>query len=346
MTEATKAGLSCFVSRSESQDCYTSAMPNLTLKAPVGPGDQLDHYRIESVIASGSTVVIFQGTDLQTGRAVAIKIPHPEMETDLAFLDRLRREEDIDENLSHPGLLKGIKDEHRSRFYIVTEWFDGRTLRQKLNEQKKLSPEEAVQIALKLCDVLEYIHGHGIVHRNLRPENILVGADDQIKLTGLELAAKEGAPRLTFTSIAQLVGSSAYISPEELVGRRGDARSDLYSLGIILYEMVTGATPFPGNDPFDRLRKHPVPPRELDPAVTPQLQEVIYRALEREHKNRYASAHDFVRDLSQLDKVGIGERAELRDWKKDHESEARRLLLYTALALIPLLIFGLLIYFS
>ncbi len=318
----------------------------MTVKALIGPGEQLDHYRVDAVVMNGPTVAVFRGTDLQTGRAVAIKVPHPEMETDLPFLDRLRREEEIDENLSHPGLLKGIKDEHRSRFYIVTEWYDGQTLRQLLNQQKKLSPERAVRIALSVCDVLEYIHGHGIVHRNLRPENIMVGADDHVKLTGFELAAKEGAPRLTFTSIARLVGSSAYVSPEELTGKRGDTRSDVYSLGVILYEMLTGAVPFPGTDPFDRMRKHPIPPREIEPAITPQLQEVIYRALEREHKNRYANAHDFARDLAHLDQVGIAERAELRDWKKDRESEAKRILLYTALALIPILIFGLLIYFS
>jgi len=315
-------------------------------KHAIGPGEQLDHYQIESVISSGPTVAVFRGKDLHTGRAVAIKLPHPEMESDLGFIDRLRREEGVDESLSHPGLLKGIKDEHRSRFYIVTEWFDGQTLRQMLRLGKRLPIEQAVRIAIQICDVLDYIHGHGVIHRNLRPENVMIGADDQIKLTGFDFAAKEGAPRLTFTSLAQLMGSSAYISPEELIGKRGDPRSDIYSLGVILYETVTGALPFPGNDPFDRMRKHPVPPREIEPNVTLQLQEVIYRALEREHKNRYATAHDFAHDLAHLNEVGIAERAELREWKKDRESGARRILLYAAMVLFPLLIFGLLVYFS
>ena len=170
---------------------------------------------------------------------------------------------------------------------------------------------------------------------------------DHIKLKDFHVAAKEGAPRLTFTNLAQMIGASPYISPEELKGSRGDARSDIYALGVILYEMLTGSVPFPGSDPFERLTSHPIPPREIEPAISPQLQEVIYRALEREHKNRYASAHEFAIDLAHLDRVGIAERPELRNWKKARgQAQSKKAFVYAAIALIPILVFGLLLYFS
>lgn len=269
------------------------------------------------------------------------------MESDPGFADRFHREEEIGRTLSHPGLLEVLADQHHSQPYLVTEWFEGKSLRQILVEEKKLPPARATQIVLKICDVLAYIHNHGVVHRNLRPENILVGTGGEIKLTDFGVAAKEGAPRLTFTSIAQIVGSSPYISPEELKGQRGDARSDIYSLGVILYELLTGKTPFPGADPFERLAQHPVPPREIDPSISPQLQEVVYRVLEREHRNRYANAHELAQDLQRLDQVGVvAERPELRDWKKASTARSRKILLYAAMALIPIALFGLLLYFA
>jgi serine/threonine-protein kinase len=313
---------------------------------PINLGDQLDHYRLDAVVDRTATTTTYRAADLRSNHLVAIKLPHPEMEIDSAFVDRFHREEEIGQSLNHPGLLKAVVDGHRSRDYLVTEWFDGETLRQILNQRKKLPQEQAIRIALAICDALEYIHGHGIIHRNLRPENILVGAGDHIKLVDFGVAAKDGSPRLTFTNLAQLLGGSPYISPEELAGKRGDARSDIFSLGMILYEMLTGALPFPGADAFERLQKHPVPPRELDPGISPQLQEVLYRALEREHKNRYASARELALDLGHLDRVGVAERTEVLEWKKQKSEKSRKIILYTAVTLIPIVIFILLIYFA
>ena len=316
------------------------------MKSSVDPGEQLDHYRIENVVARSVTASIFRATDLNTHRSVAIEVPHPEMDGDPAFFDRFHREEEIGKSLDHPGLLKVLPADHRSQIYMVTEWFDGKRLRHLLDEQGRLPAERAVRITLNICDVLTYIHNHGIVHRNLKPENILVDDEDHIKLINFGVAAKTGARRITFTNLSQVVGISEYLSPEELNGKRGDERSDIYALGVILYEMLTGRTPFQGTEPFDRMLKNPIPPREIDPAISPQLQEVIYRALEHQHKNRYASAHEFALDLGYLDRVGVADRPELRDWKKIRSSHSKKVLFYVSIALIPLAIFGLLLFFA
>jgi serine/threonine-protein kinase len=144
------------------------------------------------------------------------------------------------------------------------------------------------------------------------------------------------------------MGTPDYISPEQVKGKRGDSRSDLYALGVILYEMLTGKVPFSGENAFlimnDRLLNNPVPPREIDPSITPELQEIIYRALERDPKNRYASARDFAWDLEHLDKVGVAVRAELSNWKDRRQPRSRQILFYIGLALIPVVIFWLLLY--
>jgi serine/threonine-protein kinase len=291
---------------------------------------------------------IFRATDLQTGRPVAIKIPHPEVECDPALFDRFRREEDIGKTMDHPGVMKVLDDEKRSQVYMVMEWVDGRLLRKILDEQRKLDPQRAVTITLRILDALQYIHSHGVVHRDLKPENIMVDEHDNIKLIDFGIAGNANARRLTFANFSQTMGTPDYISPEQVKGKRGDARSDLFALGVMLYEMLTGKVPYSGDNPFlimnDRLLNNPVPPREVDPAVTPQLQEIIYRALEREPKNRYASARDFARDLQHQDQVGVAERPELHDWKERRSPWAKRILLYVGLALIPVVIFGLLLY--
>src|SRR6267142_2744475 len=230
------------------------------------PGDQLDHYRIDSLVARSGMASIFRATDTHTGRAVAIKLPHPEMEADPIFFDRFHREEEIGKKLDHPGVVKVLNDEERSQRYMVLEWVEGRLLRQVLNEVKKLSPERAIKI----------------------------------------------------------------------------------TLGLFFDEMLTGKVPFTGPNPFvtmnERLINHPIPPREVNPDITPELQEIIYRALERDPKKRYASAREFALDLEHPEKVGVADRDELQNWRQRRSPVMRRVLFYIMLALIPVVVFGLMLY--
>jgi serine/threonine protein kinase len=311
------------------------------------PDDQLDHYRIESLAAQSGMASIYRATDLQSGRNVAIKVPHFQVESDPLFFDRFKREEEIGKKLDHPGVMRVFDDEDRSRVYMVMEWVDGRSLRHILTEQKKLPAERAVRIALGICDALEYVHRNGVVHRDLKPENVMVDSDDRIKLIDFGIAGSVGMRRLTFAKFTRAMGTPDYISPEQVKSKRGDARSDVYALGVMLYEMLTGEVPFRGPNSLavinDRLLNHPTPPRELDPEISPQLQEIIYRALERNPANRYASAREFAKDLANPDSVGVADRDELRDWKLRRSSRSRTILKYVMFAMIPIIIFILLL---
>jgi len=317
--------------------------------ASLRPGDQLDHYRVESLVARSGMASIFKGTDLRNGTQVALKIPHPEMESDVVFFDRFQREQDIGVKLDHPSVMKVFADPKRSQIYMVMEWVDGTLLRTILREHRKLTAERATRISIGICTALEYIHKNGVVHRDLKPENIMVAPNDEIKLIDFGIAGQQGARRLTFAKLQNVMGTPDYISPEQVKGKRGDGRSDIYALGVMLYEMLTGEVPFKGPNPFavmnDRLSNYPVPPRELNPEITPQLQEIIYRAMERDPANRYQRVEEMLSDLQHQDQVGVAsDRLELHEWKVRKTPWHKKILLYAALALVPIVIFGLLLF--
>jgi eukaryotic-like serine/threonine-protein kinase len=328
----------------QSLEAGTYLKPMISIHA----GEKLDHFQIEKLVARSGMASIYQGIDLRTGQTVAIKIPHPEMESDPIFFERFQREEEIGKKLNHPGVMKVYPNDERHDPYIVMEWVPGRLLRNLLAEQRKLPVDRAIKIVLQICKALEHIHSHGVIHRDLKPENIMIDDQDNIKIIDFGISANIGARRITFAKLTDTMGTPDYISPEQVRGGRGDARSDVYAVGVMLYEMLTGSVPFTGSNAFtimnDRLLNDPIPPRELNPDLSPQLQEVLYRALEREPQHRYRSARDFANDLEHLDQVGVEERPELQNWKKRRSPRVRRFAMYVALFLIPIIIFGLLLY--
>jgi eukaryotic-like serine/threonine-protein kinase len=313
----------------------------------LAPGEVLDHYLIEAVIARTGMSVLYKATDEKTGRQVAIKVPHRELEADPVLFERFKREEEIGQLLDHPGIVKTFNSESRSRVYMVIEWVDGRLLRTVLSEEKKLPVARAIKIALGMCHALDYMHKRGIVHRDLKPENVMVDAHDEIKLIDFGIAMKEDARRLTFVNLSATMGTPDYISPEQVKGQRGDQRSDIYAMGIMLYEMLTGRVPFVDQNPLaamnERLLNDPPPPRELNPEISPELQEILYRALERDPRHRYATAHEMAWDLEHQEQVGVEDRGVRHGGHGQRAGFNKKMLLYGGLAVIPLVLFALML---
>jgi serine/threonine-protein kinase len=311
-------------------------------------GDTLDHYRLDATVARSGMSTLFRATDLRNGGQVAIKVPHSDLESDPILLERFRREQQIGQELDHPGIVKTFDGEERSRLYMVIEWVDGRLLRAILNEsgrngERRLPIDRAVNITLGICDALDYMHKHGVVHRDLKPENIMVGPGDVIKLIDFGIAMKEDARRLTFTTMSPALGTPDYISPEQVKGGRGDQRSDIYALGIMLYEMLTGQPPFTGPNPLavmnGRLLADAPPASQLNPAVSPQLQEIVCRALERDPRHRYATASEMAWELEHQEQVGVEEGARRPALRHRLMLDTRRMLLYAGVALAPVTLF-------
>ncbi len=190
-------------------------------------GDRLDAYQIEGLVAHGGMACIYRATDVRNGRTVAIKIPHFEAESDPVFFDRFKREEAIGKKLDHPGVIKVFDTEEPSRVYMVTEWIEGRLLRNILSDEKKLGLPRAINLTIQICEALNYIHSLGVVHRDLKPENIMVDSHDRIKLIDFGIASSSGTKRLTFGKFTRTMGTPDYICARtvEVETRRCPQRS-------------------------------------------------------------------------------------------------------------------------
>jgi serine/threonine-protein kinase len=311
------------------------------------PGERFEYFRIEAFVVRTCMTSIYRATDLRTGQLVAIKIPHPELECDPAFYSRFQRELAIGKKLKHPGVVHMIESGDMDQLCIVMEWIDGLFLREILAREGKLPVDRATRIAMGVCEALDYIHSQGVVHRDLKPENIMVGEGDAIKLIDFGIAAAEGMRRLTFSKFSNAMGTPDYISPEQIKRKRSDGRSDVYALGVILHEILTGQTPFDGPNPFavmnDRLVNDPPSAREINPEVSVQMQEILYRAMERDPDDRYVGAREFAAALAHPENVEVVDRSAPKQGKPVRLPLMKRILSYIVFLMIPVVLLTLLL---
>jgi eukaryotic-like serine/threonine-protein kinase len=263
-----------------------------------------DRYRLGERVASGGTGSVFRARDTQTGRQVAVKVLHPAVARNRLAFDRFRHSLELARKLDHPGIVKVLPDDRSGESYIVMEWVDGQTLRQIIDGCGTLSPGRAVRITLAVCDALDYLHSRGVLHRDLKPENIMVDAAERIKLIDFGMASESKGILWAWANLDDAMGTPDYASPEQIHGKRGDARSDVYSLGIVLFEMLAGEVPFSGLDASTavQLRALVDPPALCDirPELSAIFQEVVRRAIARDRKHRYSSVREFAAELSML----------------------------------------------
>lgn len=311
------------------------------------PGQILDdRYEITDLISKSGMASIFKANDRKTGRVVAIKIPFMHFESDPGFFSRFQREAEIGKRMNHPYLLRFEADgeESRSRPYIVMEYLEGQTLGHLMHSIRPMPTADALRIASRICEALHYMHEHEVVHRDLKPENIMICNDGSIRVMDFGIAKYDGMRRLTFGGFTPAMGTPDYMAPEQVKGRRGDRRTDIYSLGAILYEMLTGSVPFEGANPFlimnARLSGDPIAPRVRNPELSPQVEEIILHAMARNPADRYHTALEMKNDLDAPDKVQVTGRAQRLQTPKMWKSHWRKIRVFVFAAGIPLLIFA------
>lgn len=279
----------------------------------LSPGQRLDQYELIDVIARSGMATVFRARDSENGRTVAIKVPYLEYEADLVFHERFKREEYIGQRLDHPAIIKVLRPKEKSRVYLVMEYVEGELLSDRLRRERRLPVETVMTVARQIADALLYLHEHNVVHRDLKPANIMLQPDGRVKLIDFGIALDTTLRKMTWGRMSQAMGTPDYMAPEQIKGLRGDARTDIYSLGAILYEMLTGEVPFTGTNVHAAMRakmqEDPTPPRRLRNEISPQLEEIVLRALERQPQDRFDSALELREALVHPDSVRVTGRA-------------------------------------
>src|SRR5437763_825253 len=265
-----------------------------------------ERYEIGGVLGRGGMAEVHRGRDLRLGREVAVKVLRSDLARDPSFQVRFRREAQASASLNHPAIV-AVYDTGEDRtasgatHYIVMEYVEGDTLRDVLRSEGHLDPERAMSLTADICGALDFSHRNGIVHRDVKPGNVMITPQGAVKVMDFGIARAVSDSAATMTSTAAVIGTAQYLSPEQARGESVDARSDVYSAGCLLYELVTGAPPFTGDSPvsvaYQHVREDPRLPSSINPAIPPDLDAILLKAMSKNPANRYQSAAEMRNDL-------------------------------------------------
>jgi eukaryotic-like serine/threonine-protein kinase len=263
-------------------------------------------YELDGIVGRGGMAEVFRARDIRLDRIVGVKTLRDDLARDQTFQARFRREAQSAASLNHPSIV-AVYDTGEDMVgntpvpYIVMEFVDGRTLRDLLRDDRRLLPERAAEITDGVLRALDYSHRNGIVHRDIKPGNVMLTRSGDVKVMDFGIARAVSDAQATMTQTAQVIGTAQYLSPEQARGERVDARSDLYSAGCLLYELLTGRPPFTGDSPvaiaYQHVREAPVPPSRIDPELPAWCDAIVLKAMEKDPADRYQSAGEMRNDL-------------------------------------------------
>ncbi|HST67769.1 MAG TPA: Stk1 family PASTA domain-containing Ser/Thr kinase [Mycobacteriales bacterium] len=262
-------------------------------------------YEIGEILGYGGMAEVHRGRDVRLGREVAVKVLRADLARDPSFQARFRREAQAAASLNHPAIVAvydtGEEDMLGNQPYIVMEYVEGRTLRDVLKIEGRLMPRRAMEIVADVCAALDFSHRNGIVHRDVKPGNVMITPTGAVKVMDFGIARAVADNAATVTQTAAVIGTAQYLSPEQARGENVDARSDVYSTGVLLFELITGSPPFTGDSPvavaYQHVRENPPPPSSLNPDVPPELDAIVLKAMAKNPANRYQSAGEMRADL-------------------------------------------------
>jgi eukaryotic-like serine/threonine-protein kinase len=273
-------------------------------------GDQFDRYQIQAHMAQGGMSDTYRAFDLVNHCEVVIKIPDQSMLGDPAAFERFQRELVVMNTLKHPFILKGLGSGNYNRIpFLVTEFVEGRSLRALIESSSPFPQDKTLDLIRKIADGLAYCHENDVIHRDLKPENILVTSDGQPIIIDFGLALTKNTHRVTYSNLSALAGTPDYMAPEQIEGKRGDRRTDIYALGTMMYELLAGKTPFTGDSNMIVMAQHlnGTPPRldRVNPSISPQVAAIVATCLARNPEDRYPDMPALIQELDHPENANL-----------------------------------------